>query len=288
MFDFAIRDDDTNYHTDPEELTAAYEDYDVPVSLSVVPFHGCTRSNAIPERYWDGGDERFPLAENEALVAHLSDGISDGRYSIMQHGYDHVKTDDGPEFGRDDDLRAKVREGRSYLEDVLDVEIDVFVPPNNTFCAAGLDAVKAANMRTCYYPTPLDRPKSPEVLSLFASDLRFKYRHTDAGPVGFLRDAYRFWGQQDRSVFMPVRPFPYQVQGGWECTAVTLGDGTRVEKVKRQLALADELDGQFCLAVHYHNFRSDTFRRKFEAVLSYARDELEPNFVHCADLFPDR
>jgi hypothetical protein len=50
---FAIRDDDTNYFTQPEQLARVYGAvWEVcPVSLSVVPFQACTRSGAIPREY---------------------------------------------------------------------------------------------------------------------------------------------------------------------------------------------------------------------------------------------
>lgn len=50
---FAIRDDDTSFFTQPEQLLRVYEGiWDrAPVSLSVVPFHGRTPSGGIPPEY---------------------------------------------------------------------------------------------------------------------------------------------------------------------------------------------------------------------------------------------
>ena len=55
---FAIRDDDTSFFTRPEQLLRVYEGiWDrVPVSLSVVPFHGRTHTEGIPVEYWSGGE----------------------------------------------------------------------------------------------------------------------------------------------------------------------------------------------------------------------------------------
>lgn len=288
-FQFVIRDDDPNYFTDPSELESAYADLpdDVPVSYAVVPFHGCTRSPAIPEEHWSG-DAEYPLAENEELVSYLRDGLAGDELDVMLHGYNHVYYDDGPEFVAGDDLQGRLRRGREYLETLLDREISVFVPPNNSFSRAGLNAVKGVGMATFYYPTPFDRPRTPEVAFVTARDLWFKYRHKTGGPSTFLTDANRFWRRGERDVFMPVRPFPYTIRGSPEVTSVSLtrtaGDA-HVARIKRQMKLADQHDGVFSLAVHYHAFSEDTFRKRFYELISYARDYLDPEFVRAEQLF---
>jgi hypothetical protein len=287
MFEFAIRDADTNYHTDPEELERVWGRYDLPVSLAVVPNHGPTRSPAIPEDYWydRDPDERFALGENEALVEYLREGIDSGRYSVLQHGYDHVRTPAGPEFARHGDRHERLVEGREYLESLLGVDVDTFVPPDGKLSRAGLAAVKREGMRTLYYPTPRGRPRTVRLARTLAADGLFKYRHRRNGLLEFVQDLYRLWGIGDRSVSLPVRPEPYRVDGAWEFTGVSLVESAPLERVKRQLRLADELDGAFCLSVHYHDFRSAAFRERFEELLAFAREELDPRFVHCEELF---
>lgn len=288
-FQFVIRDDDPSYFTDPSELKSAYSDLpdDIPVSYAVVPFHGCTRSPAIPEKYWSG-DAEYPLAENEELVTYLRDGLASGELDVMLHGYNHVYYDGGPEFAAGDDLRGRLHRGREYLETLLNTEITVFAPPNNSFSRAGLDAVKSAGMATFYYPTPFDRPRTPEVAFVTSQDLWFKYRHKTGGVTSFLTDAHRFWWRGEHDVFMPVRPFPYKIRGAPEITSVSLTrtDGEpHVERIKQQMELADRYDGVFCLAVHYHAFSDDSFRRGFYDLISHARDYLNPEFVRAGQLF---
>lgn len=287
MFEFAIRDADTNYHTDPEELERVWGAYEFPVSLAVVPNHGPTRSPAIPEDYWYGRDpdERFPLAENEALVEYLRDGTESGRYSILQHGYDHVRTAAGPEFARHGDLHDRLVDGREHLESTLGVDVDLFVPPDGALSGTGLRALKRERMGVFHYLTLRERARTREVARTFAADALFKYRHRTGGRLTFVQDLYRLWAMGDRSVALPVRPEAYHIDGGWEFTAVSLLSSSGTERVKRQLRLADALDGKFCLAVHYHDFRSEAFREQFEEVVEYAREELDPQFVHCESLF---
>ena len=287
MFDIAIRDADTNYHTDPEELERVWGEYDLPVSLAVVPNHGPTRSPAIPEDYWydRDPDERFPLAENEALVEYLRDGVGSGRYSVIQHGYDHVRTPAGPEFARHGNLHERLVAGRDHLESTLGVDVDLFAPPDSALSRTGLEAVKRERMGTFHYLTLRGRTRSAEVVRTLAADALFKYRHAERGPLAFAQDLYRLWAMGDRSVGLPARPEPYRIDGGWEFTAVSLVESAGIERVKRQLRLADELEGKCCLALHYHDFRSSRFRAQFEELLGYVRRELDPNFVHCEALF---
>jgi hypothetical protein len=290
MFDFAVRDDDINYYTDPDELASVWESYDVPVSLGVVPKHGATRSPAVPEDLWYDLDpgERFPLAENEALVEYLRGGVESGKYAVCQHGYDHVRTPAGPEFARHgtDALHEKLVAGREHLEETLGTAVDAFVPPDGMLSNAGLSALKRERMPTFHYPTPRGRPRTLELGRTLAADALFKYRYRPLGRSAFVQDLYRLWGVGDRSVSLPTWPAPYRLDGGWEFASVSLLATSSLKRIRRQLRLADELGGRFCLAVHYYDFESRRFREKFESLLQYAREELDPDFVHCGSLFP--
>jgi peptidoglycan/xylan/chitin deacetylase (PgdA/CDA1 family) len=140
--EFCIRDDDTSYFTSPDELEEVYGEISVhgPVSLAVVPFHCAGTSADVPERFrmrWTV----HPLHENRALVQYLRDGISNGRFEVMLHGYHHNEPDELPEFTKRDDLDQRVSHGRKYLEDLLGARIRVFVPPGNAIGAAGLQAI---------------------------------------------------------------------------------------------------------------------------------------------------
>jgi peptidoglycan/xylan/chitin deacetylase (PgdA/CDA1 family) len=115
-----------------------------PVSLSVVPFHGRTRTGGIPPEYWPAGDEVYPLADNHELVAFLSEQRAKRRVSIMAHGYSHVDEAEGYEFQTGDDLERNAREAKRYLEDVFGGPVYAFVPPHNALSATGYRAVTRA------------------------------------------------------------------------------------------------------------------------------------------------
>ncbi|MGH7797298.1 MAG: DUF2334 domain-containing protein [Candidatus Binatia bacterium] len=145
---FAIRDDDTSFFTRPEQLLRAYDGIwdKAPVSLAVVPFHGRTRTESIPVKYWSGGSELYPVADNCELVAFLKDRTARKQTSIMLHGYSHVDEPDGHEFQTGVDLERKVREGREYLEKLFGVPVYAFVPPHNAFSARAFQAVTSAGL----------------------------------------------------------------------------------------------------------------------------------------------
>lgn len=283
---FAVRDARVNHFTDPADLDRAFAGYDLPVSLACVPFQGHTRSPAMPEAEWQGDtDERFPLAENDALVDHIQEGHASGQYSVLLNGYDAVRTPAGPEFTRGGDLRTKVRDGRAHLESQFG-DVSVFVPPDDRFNSAGLKAVKVCGMDTLYHPTLRHRARDLDTARTVAQDVAFKYRHRSTGPLDFVQDLYRLWAMDDRSVPLAVRPFPYHVGGGWEFTSQTLLASSRVDRLERQLRLADRLDGGFCLAVGHWQFADDRFRRKFERLVEFTRTEVDAEFVHVEELFP--
>jgi len=145
--DFCIRDDDTSFFTLPDELEHAYGNVNRngPVSLAVVPFCRAGNSKGIPERYRNRWTVH-PLHENPSLVSYLRQEIAAGHFEAMLHGYHHDDRSGIPEFSATEDLERRVRDGRKYLEDLLQTEISVFVPPHNSIARHGLQAVERAGL----------------------------------------------------------------------------------------------------------------------------------------------
>jgi Uncharacterized protein conserved in bacteria (DUF2334) len=144
---FCIRDDDTNFFTQPEELERAYGRITErgPVSLAVIPFCRAGDNKAVPEDM-RGRGSIHPLDENVPLVEYLRKNLAAGRFEIMLHGYHHDEPNGRPEFANGDDLYRKVLHGRRYLEDLLATKIRVFVPPHNAIGRCGLRAVAEAGL----------------------------------------------------------------------------------------------------------------------------------------------
>jgi Uncharacterized protein conserved in bacteria (DUF2334) len=138
---FAIRDDDLNYFSDPVMIQRAYAGiWDIcPISFSTVPFHACTKSGAIPKKYWQG-ERTFPIGENKSLVDFIARGIERRQICVTLHGCTHRDEIDGYEFETGDDLFDKIMKGKAYLKTLFGKDIEVFVPPHNRISRKGLDA----------------------------------------------------------------------------------------------------------------------------------------------------
>src|SRR6478672_9764987 len=109
---FCIRDDDASFFTSPEELESAYGEISRrgPVSLAVIPFCRAGTSKGVPEAH-RGRWSVHPLHENKGLVDYLRQGIREGRFEAMLHGYHHDEPNGIAEFVGASDLRRKVAEG---------------------------------------------------------------------------------------------------------------------------------------------------------------------------------
>jgi len=164
---FCIRDDDTSFFTSPDELELAYGEITKhgPVSLAIIPFCRAGRSRGLPPEHRERWSVH-PLEENKALVDYLREGIADGRYEAMLHGYHHDEPNVRFEFADGVDLQRKVRNGKQYLENLLHATVRVFVPPHNAIGRKGLLAITreglhlggVAGMRggwSCFEPSSL-------------------------------------------------------------------------------------------------------------------------------------
>jgi len=145
---FCIRDDDTSFFTQPEDLERAYGEVTAlgPVSLAVIPFCRAGLSKGVPPAF-RGRWSVHPLEENQALVGYLRKKIRDGRFEAMLHGYHHDEPSGEPEFAGDGDLLRRLTHGREYLEHLLGTSIRVFVPPHNTIRREGLRALARAGLQ---------------------------------------------------------------------------------------------------------------------------------------------
>jgi hypothetical protein len=235
----AIRDDDTNYFTQPEQLERVYGAvWDIcPVSLSVVPFQACTRSGAIPQEYWRG-DGIFPIGENKALVGYLRGKIAAGQVSVNQHGYTHQDYLDGYEFEAGADLSRKVREGKRYLEDLFGVAVNTFVPPHNALSKRGWKAV-LQSYRWLLGPLPQRPSKRPWHARNVVNFLRWRW---------FCWRRTGHWG--------PTVAYPFVLDYGRysEFICTTLTPLVSLARLQAGFAAAREAGGSFCLATHYWEF----------------------------------
>jgi hypothetical protein len=273
---FAIRDDDTSYFTRPEDLEQVYRHIwdSHPVSLGVVPFHGCARSGAIPEVLWSG-EEAFPLDGNPALVSFLKGAIEKGRVSILLHGFDHVDRQGHPEFSSDlgrDELARRLAHGRRYLEDLLATTINTFVPPHNEMSPAALGAIEelALDVLGTFSFRPNRRPLSASIVQ----------------PM--LRRRLFLWRQRRRGWRGDFYPFPLHVEGHREmaCHNLNRDPLCSLEDLLAKLDQTCEVGGDFCLATHYWELRDPLLAEWLERILQRAT-AAGARFVHADALFAE-
>lgn len=230
---FCIRDDDTSFFTAPDELERAYGEVTKhgPVSLAIIPFCRAGNSKGVPAAYREQWSIHA-LEENRALVEYLRRGIADGRYEAMLHGYHHDEPEHRREFLEGTELVRKVREGKQYLEELLDTTIRVFVPPHNAIGKEGLEAISAAGLHL--------------------------------GGVAGMRHGWPWWSPSCLGIWWHLRrrrkngldglPYVLDVPGHKELAGTPITPAAVLRKSLRRFDEAIGLDGVFCAATHYWEF----------------------------------
>jgi hypothetical protein len=269
---FALRDDDTNYFTRPEQLERAYAAYwdRLPVSLAIVPFHAATPSKAIPERHWEG-DTEFPLDENRQLTEYLKDLLAAGRVAPMLHGYNHKNYPHGFEFEVGSDLRGRVRRGRGYLETLLGYPIRTFVPPHNALSRRGIEALDAEGLNVLgsfLSFRPSRKPWNATTLANYARLTLFRIRTGR--------------GRKARLIY----PYRLRYKNHAEFGCHLLLPWTRADDLLAGFEQARRLGGDFCLATHYWEF-DEHMSAVLRTVVEHA-ERVGARFVFADALFEPR
>lgn len=262
---FAIRDDDTNYFTKPQDLLKTYSEIwdKCPISLAVVPFHACTKSGPIPQEYWRG-TAIFPIAKNTELVAFLREKITENRISIMLHGYSHKDHRDGYEFETGKDLSQKVKKGKEYLEQIFGVKVKTFVPPHNTLSKEGLNAVTRNGLNITNVPS-----------------FRFSKRAFKLGNIApWLK--IRYFGIRHKNYYPYVIDFDHHK----EVVSHPLTPIVNLEQLKSDFDFSHKMNGDFLLATHYWELlKTENLRKTFERFWQYVGQKELIEFCNVDSLF---
>jgi hypothetical protein len=246
MSRFAIRDDDTSFFTQPEELEDVYGPVwgRCPISLAVIPFSvPVHRWNRFPDPEGTGGPKA--LGENRALVEYLRERVSAGMVEIMLHGYNHEYREYNGNWVAEyrwkpeSRLRQETMEGKRYLEELLGCRIKVFVPPSNSISKGGILAVEAAGLHLSgIMGKGGDRPFSFSYLESYVK--RWAYRATTG------------------------RPFPRSLRLGNHKELVAYALTPRASRTGLLSAIerCDRIEAPFVLATHYWEVRADARLRE--------------------------
>ncbi|MBO9480323.1 DUF2194 domain-containing protein [Salinisphaera sp. G21_0] len=253
---FAIRDDDTSYFTSPDELDAVYAPYwgKIPVSLATVPFsvpehRGRSFNNRYPP------DAEMPLGENKPLVEWLKEKIRLGHVEIMLHGYNHLYQQINGrwigEYGWKSvqQLLEETARGKAYLEQLLEAEIKVFVPPSNTIGKAGIRTIRHAGLNLSgIMGRGGDRPWTRDY------------------PAAYLKR----WGW--RLFKGEAYPYPLALGGVKELRAYALTPRANVDDLMRSLKSCATIQAPFIIATHYWEFRdSPSMHETLSMLIDQAR-----------------
>jgi len=173
----------------------------------------------------------YPVGENKELIDFLHDLLTKEYIGISLHGYSHKKIDGRPEFIASNNLKEKAKEGKNYLEKLLNCKIRVFTPPSNSISVTGVKAVIDARMNilSAYGFYPWERPLTHKSLVNFGK-LFFHYlKHNKS------------------------HPYPYILDFGThkEFTCVGLGRHSTLEQLKNSFNFLRDRNVNMCIATHY-------------------------------------
>ena len=162
-----LRDDDTNFNTQVDDLLGAYEEIwgKIPITLGVVPFsHGSqkkmldfetenNRFRALREWEKTASSEELasyhklhPISDNIELTAELTKQQRDGKIEIAQHGVSHRYNEFGAETNINQITLPMIRDGKEYLDKVFGKSIETFIPPSNSIDSECAKYVKELGM----------------------------------------------------------------------------------------------------------------------------------------------
>ena len=236
---FAIRDDDTSFFTNPDELDAVYGPYwgKIPISLATVPF-------SVPEHRGKSFDDRYPhdgempLGDNKPLVEWLKEKIRLGYVEIMLHGYNHrYKQINGHWVGEygwksQQQLIEETARGKAYLEDLLKINIKVFVPPSNNIGKAGICAIRQVRLNLSgIMGRSADRPWTLDYPAAYLK--RWGWRLLKGGPY----------------------PYPIEFGGIRELRAYPLTPRANTDGLMNGLETCATIRAPFVIATHYWEFK---------------------------------
>jgi hypothetical protein len=235
---FAIRDDDTNYFTSPEELTRSYAQlWDLcPISLSVIAFVNYRFDKAI-EFYLTNGrlseeltriEKVHAIGDNRCLTSFLKKTTKEHRTSVNLHGIHHRNNENTKEFYTDQDFTEALKRAKDYLEALLETKISTFVPPHNVLSAQGYSAVINNNLNLVGW-------------------LPFKHRFLRLAYVpAYLKLVQFRLGYGDN-----VYPYVLRLGSRSEAMYHSLTPAVSFETLTKAFDFAYRMDGIFILATHY-------------------------------------
>ncbi len=150
----AIRDDDTSFFTKPSDLESAYDFLNEKdcISLSVVPYAVPVHRNDVFPYGKNIDFGYYDIAENIELLDYLKKKYNQGKIDILLHGYSHEyqlrerKWLAEMKWKSSCQLKEEIPKGKKHLEDLLGINISVFVAPNNSIGKKAISVIEDLRM----------------------------------------------------------------------------------------------------------------------------------------------
>lgn len=274
---FSIRDDDTNFFTKPADLEEAYSEiWDIcPITLFIVPYMMGNWKKWIVQRYhnydqvnladYKNDDKIFPIGDNEVLVSYLKNKIKEGRIDIGIHGINHKNIDDespviesnrgeNAEFFTTQDFSDKLKDAKAYLENLFDMEIKVFSPPQNLINSNGVDAVYKSGLSIVQNRNRKEVFKNVNEIGIINTIKILRYSILK---IIFKKKQKRFPKELFFRGNYVIEHYPFQPK-------------TKMYDLKRDAFLANKNNDIFVLSTHYY-----ALQQSFDSSSNMKRDLLE-------------
>lgn len=146
----ALRDDDTCFYTKVSDLDIL-RSFNIPVSLSVTPFAVPNHGTSMHFGKYPI-DIEMPISANKELCEYLKNKVKNNDVEILLHGYNHkYLVSDGkviPEmiWKNEKTLLKEVGIGKTYLEQLFNTKINIFVAPSQAISKKGIRAIEKYNL----------------------------------------------------------------------------------------------------------------------------------------------
>ena len=254
---FAIRDDDTNYYTQPEDLERCYGDIwdEFAPTLSLISkvkgnwlywVHQIYKDKHDTDwEAWKNDDTIYPIEDNKALVPFIKHKIQEGKLDLAFHAKHHRNEDPelpegrsnnyvrGAEFFTTRDLTNYIKEEVAHLEQLFDTDISVFTPPQNLLSPLGYQAVLNAGLNICGGGIPFyKKEKDGKGIANIMKQLSFKLLNREADYPKVLK----FSDHNEVAYHYPLQP------------------NTRLDTLIYDFEMVRKYNGDFVLSTHYVEF----------------------------------
>lgn len=154
-----IRDDDTNFFTNPNMLESIYSiawEKGLKTSFAVVPMQKGANNISVPPKNRIT-ESLFPITDNKKLTQYMTPKIRDGTVEVLQHGLYHYIDKKGYwEFGQNLDKKQDIELGRNLLNLAFEIDPKFFVPPGEVITKSNMQTVLDSGLVPICRRTALD------------------------------------------------------------------------------------------------------------------------------------